>query len=266
MITRKAAARVVTAATTGWRRRLTARAVDATDLLPRRRLVVLAPHPDDETFGCGALIARTRDAGFPVTVVVATDGAHSTASRRLSPPEIAALRRTELRAACARLGVDDLVELGHPDGTLGHDIAGLAGELAAVCRDRQAETVLVTCAQDQHPDHQALNRAAYALDVPLLLGYPVWCWQSAPAFLDAPAGDWPGLWLWAVREAAAGRWWRVPTGPYLRHKREAVAAYPTQTTNWTGEPEWSHLPDSFITSFLGSDELFLPLRPATARR
>lgn len=39
-----------------------------------QRLVVVAPHPDDEVLGCGGLIAAARAAGMPVLIIALTDG------------------------------------------------------------------------------------------------------------------------------------------------------------------------------------------------
>jgi hypothetical protein len=56
----------------------------------------------------------------------------------------------------------------------------------------------------------------------------------------------------------------VPTAVHLAAKRRAIGAYVSQTTNLTGEPGWSFLPDRFVRMFLGPDELFLPV-PAVPR-
>jgi LmbE family N-acetylglucosaminyl deacetylase len=260
---RAVAARLAASAAARWRQRLTAGARDATDAVAGRSLMVLAPHPDDETFGCGALIARARAAGSTVTVVIATDGSRCTTSARLGPAEIVALRRAELRAAAGRLGVAeaDIIELGYADGTLADDPAALAAALTDLGERLRPDIVLVPCAQDHHPDHRALHDAAVTADVaPVLLAYPVWTWHSAPFFLEAPAAARPRLWVWAARQTGPAGWWRVPTGPYLGRKRQAVAAYVSQTTNYTGEPGWSFLPPRFTGLFLGTDEVFLPLR------
>src|SRR5690349_19075047 len=63
---------------------LLSRAEDVTSQAAARSCLVLAPHPDDETLGCGATIMRKRAAGTPVHVVIATDGRHSLASSELS--------------------------------------------------------------------------------------------------------------------------------------------------------------------------------------
>jgi LmbE family N-acetylglucosaminyl deacetylase len=267
MSARAVACRVAGSVADRWRRRLTARASDATDALTGRSLLVLAPHPDDETFGCGALIARARATGVSVTVVVATDGSRCATSERLEPAQIAALRRVELRAACDRLGVrtDDTITLGYGDGTLAARLPELTAAVAGLIARLRPDVVLVPCAQDQHPDHRSVHDAAIAAGgSPALLGYPVWTWHSAPFFVEAPAAARPGLWAWAVRQSRSTAWWRVPTGPHLAAKRAAVAAYVSQTTNYTGEPGWSFLPAHFVELFLGSDELFLPLVAARA--
>jgi LmbE family N-acetylglucosaminyl deacetylase len=261
MTARAVAARLAGGVADRWRRRLTVRAVDATGTLAGRSLLVLAPHPDDETFGCGALIARARAAGSRVTVVVATDGTRCATSQRLGPDEIATLRQAELRAACDRLGVrtDDTVLLGYGDGTLAARLPQLTADVAALVGRVRPDVVLLPCAQDQHPDHRALHDAGRAAGgAPTLLGYPVWTWYSAPFFVEAPAAARPRLWAWAARQTRSTAWWRVPTGPHLTAKRAAVAAYVSQTTNYTGEQGWSFLPPRFVALFLGADELFLP--------
>lgn len=57
-----------------WQRATHAAAIDRTATTADRPCLVLAPHADDETLRCGALIARKRASGTPVWVVVATDG------------------------------------------------------------------------------------------------------------------------------------------------------------------------------------------------
>jgi LmbE family N-acetylglucosaminyl deacetylase len=252
---RQVAGRLVHAAGDGWRQSVTGRAADITGTLAGRSLMVLAPHPDDETFGCGALIARARAAGTAVTVVVATDGARSTTSARVSPAGLARLRDNELHAACAELGVTDIVRLGFPDGELTRYRDALSTRLRVLYRDRRPDRVLLPCPQDGHPDHRALHHAGLAAEPARALSYPVWAWYSAPLFAAATHRERPRLWAWA---AARSGWLRVPTGPYLAAKRHAIAAYPSQTTNLTGEPGWSHLDPRFVATFLGPHEVFRP--------
>ncbi|MFC7527331.1 PIG-L deacetylase family protein [Actinoplanes sp. GCM10030250] len=256
-----------------WRRAVTARAERAVGALADRSLMVIAPHADDETLGCGALIARARARGVPVTVVVATDGRHSTESSVLSPDQLAALRTAELAAACTRLGVpdQDVRQLGFADTTLTRNAAPLTEAIAALHAERRPEVALVPAVQDDHPDHRAVHHATLrALDAAghrcLVLAYPVWAWHSGPWFLDTPAAERPALCAWAVRQAVRGGWWRVPCGPYLRDKEAAIRAYASQTTNLTGEPSWSYLDADFLAAFREPEELFLPVRTPGRRK
>lgn len=93
------------------------------------RLLILAPHPDDETLGTGGLISQARQLGIPVRVVFLTngDGSGSTQigetlrrGKRQTFLELAAMRQGEATAALQNLGVapEDIVFLGFPDGGL----------------------------------------------------------------------------------------------------------------------------------------------------
>ena len=68
--------------------------------------LVLAPHPDDESLGCGGLIAEACARGHPPVVAVLTDGTMSHPSSPSHPaPRLKALREAEARAAVESLGL-----------------------------------------------------------------------------------------------------------------------------------------------------------------
>lgn len=147
-------------------------------------LVLVSPHPDDETVGFGATAAMLAARGVPVQVVSVTDGGgaypgiSSTRRQRLE-----ADRRAELRSATGRLGIAEPVGLGFPDG----EVASREDELAAVLVDvlsagDQRPWCAATWRGDGHPDHEATGRAAVraARDVgAVALEYPVWMWHWA---------------------------------------------------------------------------------------
>ena len=117
-----------------FRRRVISRGRDMTATIAAGRAVVLAPHPDDETIGCGVLIARKRAAGTDVQVVIATDGSAGRRARRLGGAALAELRREEAISACAALGVeaDAIHFLNFADGQLEKGRATLEEQLSAL--------------------------------------------------------------------------------------------------------------------------------------
>lgn len=130
-------------------------------------MAVLA-HPDDESFGFGGVLAHSAAAGVEVFVVTATRG-DAGRYRGLRPDDpqhpgkaaLAEIRETELRNACALLGVREVVVLDYKDGQLDRAnpsevIAELAQQVARVQPD-----VVVTFGPDGaygHPDHIAISQ------------------------------------------------------------------------------------------------------------
>lgn len=252
-----------------WRRRTIRRGTDVTERAAGASCLVLAPHPDDETIGCGATIARKRASSTPVRVMVAADGRSSHRSAVIGPDELARRRSREVTAACAALGVAeaDVVQLGLPDDSLAGRQDELAVKIAAQLDDMVPDEVLVPSGRDWHPDHQALRRALdLALHgrarVPRVLEYPVWFWVHGPWDAD-PGGPWASL---RPRPFLRGlidrRRWPpadiVATAGFLGTKHRALRAHESQLTNLTGEPDWAVLDEEFLAAFLMPYELAFP--------
>src|ERR1700712_710586 len=88
---------------------------------PLPRMAVHA-HPDDEATGTGGVLARAAAEGIRTVLVTCTDGGCGDGPGGVKPGEpghdpaaVAAVRRRELDAACAVLGVDSLEMLGYAD-------------------------------------------------------------------------------------------------------------------------------------------------------
>ena len=83
-----------------------------------RRLVVVAPHPDDEVLGCGGLMWTARQARMEVTVLSVSDG--EACYPWMDAHVLAKTRRAELLAATATLGIEanNVHALGFPDGAV----------------------------------------------------------------------------------------------------------------------------------------------------
>ncbi|EGV33983.1 LmbE family protein [Thiorhodococcus drewsii AZ1] len=122
----------------------------------RGPVLVLAPHPDDEVFGCGGAIMRHLEAGDPVRVVIVTDGAFGQDRDRAT---YALTRQSESRHAGTLLGYGepDFWEL--PDRGLEYGEALIRRILDAI-EDNRAELLYAPSWWEVHPDHLVLALAA----------------------------------------------------------------------------------------------------------
>lgn len=185
------------------------------------RAVVLAPHPDDETFGAGGMIASLLERGSETVVVCATDGeASHPNSTAVTPDELRARRTAESAAALGHLageagGRIDVVRLHLPDGGLDGEEEAIADRLGELLKP--GDWCLSTWDGDAHPDHEAAGRAARTASSSAgarLLTFPIWAWHWARP------GD-PRL------PFARGR--RLPLGPSARsRKRRAISCFESQ--------------------------------------
>jgi LmbE family N-acetylglucosaminyl deacetylase len=126
-----------------------------------RRVVVLAPHPDDEAIGCAGSILKHVRCGDRVSIVIATDGRRS---RMLADPtKMAEQRRTEAAAAARLLGGVRVEWLGLREGEW--DLRELQSRLEALLDDLEPDLVYAPSRIDFHPEHRRVAHAlALALD------------------------------------------------------------------------------------------------------
>lgn len=147
--------------------------------VPDRPMLVVSPHPDDETLGCGGLIATARRRGTRVLVVAVTDGENAYPGEE-GGPGLADRRRKEQAAALLRLevGATQIVRLGLTDSSVGAHEAELTERLTQLST---AETVIVAPWEgDFHPDHEACGRAALTASQRTgaqVVSYFFWSWH-----------------------------------------------------------------------------------------
>ncbi|MBF0454245.1 MAG: PIG-L family deacetylase [Magnetococcales bacterium] len=215
--------------------------------------LVLAPHPDDEVFGCGGLIALKRDLGLPVTVVFLTHGeASHRACCQTDPKRIGAWRRQQALASLAVLGVaeDSIHWLACQDGQIPQagdpTFLETESQLAKLLQHHPGE-IYTPHPLDGWPDHKAateLTRAALQKvdGVFDLYYYPVWMWYLFPfsQFSLIPQQK-----VFAV-DVASG----------LDRKREAMDGYLSSLVQPCGVPGCGRLPEGFLDPFQQSREFF----------
>lgn len=175
------------------------------ELLESDRVMVLAPHPDDETLAAGIVLQQASAVGAAVQVVFATAGEanpwpqrwierrwHLDASDR---QRWGARRSEEARQALRRLGIDPsaAVFLGWQDGgivdLLIADGDRASGQLAALIAAFRPTRIVLPCIRDRHPDHWALHLLTRAAllglgDSPLLLTFLVHAHEAVHAALE----------------------------------------------------------------------------------
>ncbi|MET0963620.1 MAG: PIG-L deacetylase family protein [Noviherbaspirillum sp.] len=152
---------------------------------PGRRILVLAPHPDDELLGCGGLIRLLAGLGREVQVVAVTDGGAShPGSARWPSALLMQERARESAEALRRLGAPGvpLLRLGLDDGQLTAQMPRLVEMLDQLVAP--GDLLVATWRRDGHPDHEAVGAAAACLAGRhglRLLEMPVWMWHWAEA-------------------------------------------------------------------------------------
>ena len=115
--------------------------------MKKRRIIVFAPHFDDEALGCGGTIAKKMNEGYEVLIVVITDGRHAKAVKAVE-------RATKI------LGVPEknLLFLNFEDCTLENNEKEAQEKIFEILRKNPPAEVYFTYEKDAHPDHRATNR------------------------------------------------------------------------------------------------------------
>ena len=226
-------------------------------LLSAGRALILAPHADDESLGCGGLIAELCARGRPPAVLVVTDGTGSHPRSRLWPEaRLRAQREAEALQATAALGLpaSEVGFLRLRDTAAPHE--GPAFERACAAIESQLErrgcdTLLAPWMLDPHCDHEAVQKMARAVARARrirLLSYPVWAWLIEPGS--------------AIEPDQPIRGFRLPVQRHLERKRRAIRLHASQYAGLiTDDPEGFALPQALLSVFEQPFETFLETIP-----
>lgn len=220
-------------------------------------VLVVAPHPDDETLGCGGAIALFRSRGNLVRLLVISDGTKSHPNSRKYPSvALQQLRAAETRSAMAILGVDEaeITFMQLPDGAVpdagSPDFNAAVDRCAAYLAATTPKLVLLPWRSDPHPDHRAtwqiltaaLARGKFA---PSTIEYPIWDWDRNQRQLDNQGAIDP---------------WRLDITEAIALKQQAIAAYRSQTTNLIDDdPTGFRLSADMLENFAQPWEIYLEL-------
>jgi N-acetylglucosamine malate deacetylase 2 len=146
-------------------------------------VLTVVAHPDDESFGLGALVDGFTGSGAAVHLVCFTRGEASTLNS--GDADLRVAREAELRRASAELGVAGITLLDYPDSALAAQPADeLVGHVVVAAARRHADGLLVfdETGVTGHPDHQAATRAA--VRAATAAGLPVLAWTLPAAIAE----------------------------------------------------------------------------------
>jgi LmbE family N-acetylglucosaminyl deacetylase len=195
---------------------------------PHKRVLVVAPHPDDESLGCGGLVATLALTGTAFCFVFVTDGGASHPGSRAWPRErLVACRRDEAVEALRRLTVEDadITFLALPDAAMpardSPEWDKSVAQVAEIITDFNPALALLPWRRDPHCDHRAswrLTRDSLRLANahPEILEYAIWLDEFGEED-DRPRSD-------EARQVV------FDVAAVLEAKRAAITAHLTQTT------------------------------------
>jgi LmbE family N-acetylglucosaminyl deacetylase len=225
------------------------------DVLGDGGLVVIAPHPDDESLACGGLIAEACAQGRPTTVIVVSDGTGSHPRSRAYPrARLRALRESEARHAVSALGLPprSLKFLRLPDRFVPSEgVAARAAieQIVVAARKVSATALFVSWRHDPHCDHEAAYRLARGAQAALgaaLYEYSVWgvALKSSTRVTQLKAG------------------FRLSITRHRARKRRAIAAHESQiTSKISDDPTGFRLSTRDLGRFAGPFETFIASDP-----
>ncbi len=133
---------------------------EALERPPEGRVLVIAPHADDDVLGCGGTAALHVEQGDAVRVLVVFDGLKGDPDGRYDPEQYRALRRREARRAGAHLGLSDYDFWEYPEGHLPGPAELLAASrrIAEYVRALEPKFVYAPWVGEHHIDHHVLAR------------------------------------------------------------------------------------------------------------
>lgn len=207
--------------------------------------LIVAPHADDESLGCGGIISLLTKYNQTVYILLVSDGTLSHPNSKEYPAEkLRDLREEEFKNAANILNVpeENLIFCRYQDRNVPHQNDGnfvnAAAAISKLLNLIKPESIFVPWRRDPHPDH----RASYQLikkanhGVSKIYEYPIWLEELGSAE-DAPKTE-------------EGFFFKVDITNVLTQKREAIFAHKSQTTQLiSDDPAGFMLSSDMLTQF-----------------
>lgn len=222
--------------------------------------LIVAPHPDDETLGCGGTAALLLQQGLKVNFVFVSDGTMSHPnSRKFPASQLRELRETEAVEAVTILGASksETEFLAYPDRAVQGFQSPFFESAVRIFASRlmriKPDTVFLPWKNDPHPDHRAtwqiVSEAVRRLvDRPRLVQYPIWLWEMGePQDLE---------------QIGKMDVFCVDISKTLKIKQEALGAHKSQVSDLIDDdPEGFRLSAAVLENFAHDREIFFEFKP-----
>lgn len=210
-------------------------------------IMIIAPHPDDEVFGCGGLIARLVAEGNAPHVIVLTGGGGShRGCCSTSESDIISERRGLTHKAMSVLGLPEshLYELDFTDGHINESNPEETDKLKALISEINPDVILVPHHGEGWPDHLAARDLGIELagDETAVYEYCVWMWYYRQMNLD-----WKNAYVLQMTEAEH------------KKKLESIETYHSALAP-CGKPWVGVLPKLFVKANSTNLELFFKVK------
>lgn len=224
--------------------------------MDRKKIIVFAPHPDDETLGCGGTIAKKIAEGYEVLIIVMTDGSRAFLkeigiSSNPTPEELKEIRKEEAKKATNILGVpeENLIFLDFVDGMLQEIMEDVEKKVAKILSENFPVEVYFPHKNDDHSDH----RAAYYIvkNSVTKLGIPTKMYQ----YLITPKYAQFSPFITVLLNYFRRNTVYVDISKFLLKKKTAVKEFKTQITNYLDEQQRPIVPN-INERFLKAKEVF----------
>ena len=217
------------------------------------KTLIVAPHPDDESLGCGGAIVLLRKFDLEVSILVLSDGTLSHPnSIKFAKEKLRELRENELVKAAEILGVDErkITFLRYPDRSVpdenSTDFIKVTDQIKQFLEREKPQTIFVPWRRDPHPDHRAAFQliSAAKQENMQIVEYPIWLYELAESD-DAPL----------KREVSA---FRLDITSVVETKQKAIHAHTSQITDLIDDdPNGFRLSAEVLHNFAVPFEIYL---------
>lgn len=184
------------------------------------RVLCVAAHPDDETLGCGATLAKHLSAGDQVSVVVIADGVSSRGAGLMGVIQTARERHAMCRAACKILGTEDVWLHQFPDNRLDHvDALEIVKQIETHIGRFKPTVVYTHHGSDLNIDHRIVSDSVMVACRPM----PEQTVRRVLMFEVPSSTEWSVL-----REPFRPNWFEAVTMEQMQKKLQAFGCYSTE--------------------------------------